>query len=167
VDLLRQPPVGVIGFVLAWMLVPDLETHPHRFDMVGVFLRDRAVPHRLRSAGGQLRLGAVGLGDDRGRRRRHGALHLAAGEDPQRAARAARLFRDRNFSVANFGIATVGFTVTAMSAADVLLPVGARSHADGLGAAAHPDGGAAGVLADRGPDPRPGRPRVLLVPGCC
>ena len=31
-------PVGVIGFVLAWMLVPHLETHPHRFDIVGVFL---------------------------------------------------------------------------------------------------------------------------------
>ena len=31
-------PVGVIGFVLAWMLVPDLETHEHRFDILGVFL---------------------------------------------------------------------------------------------------------------------------------
>ena len=30
--------LDVIGFVLAWMLVPNLETHRHRFDMVGVFL---------------------------------------------------------------------------------------------------------------------------------
>ncbi|HEU5223346.1 MAG TPA: DHA2 family efflux MFS transporter permease subunit [Candidatus Lumbricidophila sp.] len=31
-------PVGVIGFVLAWMLVPKLETHSHRFDWLGVLL---------------------------------------------------------------------------------------------------------------------------------
>ncbi|MDF2555366.1 MAG: ribZ, partial [Microbacterium sp.] len=31
-------PVGVVGFVLAWILVPNLEKHPHRFDLVGVVL---------------------------------------------------------------------------------------------------------------------------------
>jgi len=31
-------PVGVIGFVLAWRLVPQLETHSHRFDLPGVAL---------------------------------------------------------------------------------------------------------------------------------
>src|SRR5690349_21975829 len=31
-------PVGVVAFVLAWILVPKLETHPHRFDIAGVFL---------------------------------------------------------------------------------------------------------------------------------
>ena len=52
-------PVGIVGFVLAWILVPKLETHPHKFDLVGVFLSATgAVPHRLRPAGGRdLRLG--------------------------------------------------------------------------------------------------------------
>ena len=31
-------PVGVVGFVLAWILVPNLEQHEHRFDILGVFL---------------------------------------------------------------------------------------------------------------------------------
>lgn len=31
-------PIGVVGFVLAWRLVPDLPTHEHKFDLVGVAL---------------------------------------------------------------------------------------------------------------------------------
>lgn len=31
-------PVGLVGFVLAWRLVPRLETHEHRFDWLGVGL---------------------------------------------------------------------------------------------------------------------------------
>lgn len=31
-------PVGIVAFVVAWRLVPDLEGHPHRFDVVGVAL---------------------------------------------------------------------------------------------------------------------------------
>ncbi|HEX3004053.1 MAG TPA: MFS transporter, partial [Angustibacter sp.] len=31
-------PVGVVAFVLAWRLVPTLETHTHRFDLLGVAL---------------------------------------------------------------------------------------------------------------------------------
>ena len=31
-------PVGVVAFVLAWRLVPQLETHAHRFDIPGVIL---------------------------------------------------------------------------------------------------------------------------------
>lgn len=31
-------PVGVIAFIAAWMLVPQLETHSHRFDWFGVVL---------------------------------------------------------------------------------------------------------------------------------
>ena len=31
-------PVGVIGFVLAAMLVPRLETHPHKFDVAGIVI---------------------------------------------------------------------------------------------------------------------------------
>jgi EmrB/QacA subfamily drug resistance transporter len=36
-------PVGIVGFVLAWILVPNLETHPHKFDLVGVFLSAAAL----------------------------------------------------------------------------------------------------------------------------
>lgn len=31
-------PVGVIGFVLAAMLVPRLGTHPHKFDVAGIVI---------------------------------------------------------------------------------------------------------------------------------
>jgi len=31
-------PVGIVAFVLAWILVPNLPTHPHLFDIVGVVL---------------------------------------------------------------------------------------------------------------------------------
>jgi hypothetical protein len=140
-------PVGVIGFVLAWMLVPDLETHPHRFDMVGVVLSARAVPHRSVCRRASTRLGRLGLGDDRGRRR---SWRCSSGSRrrPERAARAARPVPRPQLLRANFGIATGRVHRDAhVAAADVLLPAGARSHADRIGAAAHPDGGAAGVLA--------------------
>jgi hypothetical protein len=31
-------PVGIVGFVLAWRLVPTLPTHTHQFDWLGVAL---------------------------------------------------------------------------------------------------------------------------------
>ncbi|MBK5217022.1 MAG: MFS transporter, partial [Propionibacteriales bacterium] len=31
-------PIGILGFVLAWRLVPQLTTHSHSFDLVGVAL---------------------------------------------------------------------------------------------------------------------------------
>ena len=110
-------PVGVIGFVLAWVLVPNLETHHHRFDLVGVVL----------SAVG-LFLIVFGLQEGE-----HfdwaawvwtmiagGIVVMALFIWQQAKTRSEplvplALFRDRNFSVSNFTIATVGFTVTSMS----------------------------------------------------
>lgn len=110
-------PVGVIGFVLAWMLVPSLETHPHRFDLVGVVLS--AVALVLIVFGLQegekfdwatwvwLTIGA-GIGVlvvfiwSQARTRSEPLVPLD-------------LFRERNFSIANLSIAAVGFTVTSMS----------------------------------------------------
>lgn len=110
-------PVGVIGFVLAWVLVPNLETHHHRFDLVGVVL----------SAVG-LFLIVFGLQEGE-----HfdwaawvwtmiagGVVVMAIFVWQQAKTRSEPLvplglFRDRNFSVSNFTIATVGFTVTSMS----------------------------------------------------
>ena len=110
-------PVGVIGFILAARLVPDLQTHPHRFDILGVFLSAIA-----------LFLIVFGLQEGE-----HfdwdawiwttiaaGLIVMALFIWQQAKTRSEPLvplglFRDRNFSVANLGIATVGFTVTAMS----------------------------------------------------
>ncbi|HEU0191849.1 MAG TPA: DHA2 family efflux MFS transporter permease subunit [Mycobacterium sp.] len=36
-------PIGIVGLVLAYLLVPDLPTHPHRFDLIGVGLSGTAV----------------------------------------------------------------------------------------------------------------------------
>lgn len=110
-------PVGVIGFVLAWMLVPALETHPHRFDLIGVVLS--AIGLFLIVFGLQegekfdwvawvwAMIGA-------------GVAVMALFIWTQSRTRSEPLvpldlFRERNFSVANLSIAAVGFTVTSMS----------------------------------------------------
>lgn len=115
-------PIGVAGFILALRNVPALTTHPHRFDIPGVVLS------------------AVGLfllvfGIQEGETYNWGTIagpvtvwgliiaglavlvlfvvwqRLNKGEPLLPLA----LFRDRNFSLANIGITTVGFTVTAFS----------------------------------------------------
>jgi EmrB/QacA subfamily drug resistance transporter len=115
-------PVGIIGFVLAWILVPNLEKHPHRFDIVGVVLS--AVAMFLIVFGLQegehydwgpiwgpitvwmlIAAGVVVLGIfiwQQFRTRSEPLVPMA-------------LFRDRNFSVSSLAISTVGFTVTAMT----------------------------------------------------
>ncbi|MFT4219015.1 MAG: DHA2 family efflux MFS transporter permease subunit [Microbacterium sp.] len=167
-------PVGVIGFVLAWMLVPALPTHPHRFDILGVFLS-------------ALALFLIVFGLQEGEKHDWGAIWgpvsvwglivagvVVLGVFVWAQSRAEgeplvplELFRDRNFSVSNLAIATVGFTVTSMSlplmffiqlaagltptqAALLMAPMAVLS-----GALATP----AGRLLDRVD------PRFLLVPG--
>lgn len=110
-------PVGVVAFVLAWRLVPDLETHPHRFDLVGVVLSALAlflIVFGLQEgqahdwapwvwamiAGGVVVLGVFVLTQARTRSEPLVPLEL---------------FAERNFSVSNIAIAAVGFTVTSMS----------------------------------------------------
>lgn len=115
-------PVGVIGFVLAWILIPKLETHPHRFDIGGVFLSAIAlflIVFGLQEAEkfdwgviwGPISVWGLIIA---------GAVVLALFVWQQAKTRSEplvplKLFRDRNFSVSNLGIATVGFTVTSMS----------------------------------------------------
>lgn len=110
-------PVGVIGFVLAWILVPSLETHPHRFDFVGVVLS--AVALFLIVFGLQegekfawttwiwlmIGAGVVVLGIFIWTQARTRSEPLVPLE----------LFANRNFSISNLTIAAVGFTVTSMS----------------------------------------------------
>ena len=110
-------PVGVIGFALAVYLVPTLPTHSHRFDIPGVVL----------SAIGMFLLV---FGIQEGQTYNWdaavwglivaGVLVMVAFVYWQR--RNTReplvplsLFRDRNFSLANVAITTVGFAIIAMS----------------------------------------------------
>lgn len=115
-------PVGVIGFVLAWILVPRLETHPHRFDLFGVVLSSVA-------------LFLIVFGLQEGEKYDWGTISgpisvwslIIAGlvvlglfgwqqaKTRSEALVPFELFKDRNFSLANLGIATVGFTATSMS----------------------------------------------------
>jgi EmrB/QacA subfamily drug resistance transporter len=110
-------PVGLIGFALAWRLVPTLETHTHRFDWVGVALSgvgmfllvfgiqegeqldwDTVVWSLI--AGGIVVLGLFVFWQARNR-----AEPLVP----------LRLFRDRNFSLANVAISVMGFSITAVA----------------------------------------------------
>ncbi|WP_427385603.1 DHA2 family efflux MFS transporter permease subunit [Janibacter sp. G56] len=115
-------PVGVIAFVAAWRLVPQLTTHAHSFDWIGVALS--AIAMFLIVFGLQegetydwgtitgfvsvpLLIG-VGLGAF--------ALLLwwqtVVTREPLMPL---TLFRDRNFSLANAAITLVAFAITAMA----------------------------------------------------
>lgn len=110
-------PVGVIGFVAALILVPKLPTHPHRFDMFGVVLS--AIALFLIVFGLQegeqydwatwvwamIAAGVVVLG----------LFIWQQAKTKSEALVPLGLFRDRNFSISNIGIAIVGFAVTSMS----------------------------------------------------
>lgn len=162
-------PVGVVGFVLAWILVPKLETHRHRFDIVGVVLSAVA-------------LFLIVFGLQEGEHYDWAAWVwglIAAGvavmglfiwqqfRTKSEALVPMGLFRDRNFSIANIGIATVGFTVTSMSLPLMFFVQLARGLSPTESALLLvPMALAAGVLS-----PFAGRlldrtdPRFLLVPG--
>ena len=115
-------PVGAIGFVLAWVLVPKLPTHPHRFDVLGVVLSAVALflivfglqegeAYAWGPIWGPISVWELIVA---------GVVVLAAFVWTQARTRneplvPLELFRDRNFSVSNLAIAAVGFTVTSMS----------------------------------------------------
>jgi len=115
-------PVGVVGFVLAWRLVPALPTHTHQFDVLGVVL----------SAAGMF---CLVFGIQEGRNYDWGtiagpvsvwsligvgvavlvAFVIWQARNRGEALVPLSLFRDRNFSLANLAITTVGFAITAMA----------------------------------------------------
>ncbi|MCR6711164.1 MAG: MFS transporter [Demequina sp.] len=109
-------PIGVVAFIAAQILVPHLETHQHSFDWLGVAL----------SALGMFLL-VFGLQEGHANDWDAGIWACIAGGVVvlvvfllwQRANKKEplvplELFRDRNFSVANGAITTVGFAFTAM-----------------------------------------------------
>ncbi|MCW2748010.1 MAG: transporter [Nocardioidaceae bacterium] len=115
-------PVGVIAFVLAWRLVPTLQTHTHSFDWIGVVLSaiamfcivfgiqegekyDWGVINGIISVPGLIIFGLVVLGVFVVWQARMSGEPLVP----------LAIFKDRNFSLANIAISTVGFAITAMA----------------------------------------------------
>ncbi|MGC4962077.1 MFS transporter [Gordonia sp. DT218] len=109
-------PVGIVGLVLAYVLVPDVETHDHQFDWIGVAL----------SAIG---LSALVFGIQDGEKYNWngwiwtlivgGVLVMALFVYWQSRIKGEplvplSLFRDRNFSLANIGIASMGFAISGL-----------------------------------------------------
>ncbi|MCW2749928.1 MAG: transporter [Aeromicrobium sp.] len=115
-------PVGVIGFVLAWRLVPDLPTHSHSFDWIGVALSgvgmfllvfgiqegekyDWGTISGIISVPLLIVLGLVIIAGFLWWQSRIKAEPLVP----------LGLFRDRNFSLGNAGITMVSLAITSMS----------------------------------------------------
>ncbi|TCM51594.1 DHA2 family efflux MFS transporter permease subunit [Kribbella sp. VKM Ac-2568] len=115
-------PIGVVGFVLAWRLVPDLPTHEHKFDLLGVALST-------------IGLFCLVFGIQEGQKYDWGQIKgplsvwslIIAGlvfialflvwqaRIKSEPLLPLSLFKDRNFSLANTAITTVGFAITAMA----------------------------------------------------
>lgn len=114
-------PVGLIAFVLALRLVPLLETHAHSFDWLGValsaiglFCAVFAIQEGRAYSWGQI-WGPLSV-----------PLLLVLGgvllvvfvwwqsRNTKEPLVPLVLFRDRNFSLSNVAISTMGFTITAM-----------------------------------------------------
>jgi EmrB/QacA subfamily drug resistance transporter len=115
-------PVGIVAFVLAWRLVPKLTTHQHRFDILGVALSaigmfllvfglQEGESYNWGTIVGPISVWSLIIG---------GLVVLAIFVVWQAFNKGEPLlplglFRDRNFSLANAAITTVGFTITCMS----------------------------------------------------
>ncbi len=115
-------PVGIVGFALAWRLVPRLETHMHRFDWLGVVLSGLGMfllvfgiqeghQYDWGTITGVITVPALIVS---------GLVVFAAflvwqARNRREPLVPLRLFRDRNFSLANLGISTMGFAITAMA----------------------------------------------------
>ncbi|ORW17484.1 MFS transporter [Mycolicibacter nonchromogenicus] len=113
-------PIGVIGLVLAIVLIPDLPVHRHRFDIFGV---------ALSGVGMFLLVFALQEGESQGWSpwiwaQIFGAVCFMAVFVYWQAVTDGeplvplRIFRDVDFGLANIGVAVVGFAVTGL-----MLPV--------------------------------------------
>ena len=109
-------PVGVVGFFLAFRLVPRLETRMHRFDWLGVALSGVGMFLLVFGIqqGHKYHWNGWVMGSIIG-----GLVVFAIFVLWQRRNRAEplvplSLFGDRNFSISNFAISTMSFTATAM-----------------------------------------------------
>lgn len=114
-------PVGVVGFILAYRLVPHLQTTSHRFDFLGVALSgigmfalvfgiQEGESYNWGPIAGPISVWSLIV---------TGVLLLVAFVFWQHVNRGEplvplKLFRDRNFSLANISISAMGFAITAM-----------------------------------------------------
>jgi EmrB/QacA subfamily drug resistance transporter len=115
-------PVGIAGFILALRFVPSLSTHPHRFDIPGVLLSavglfllvfgiQEGETYNWGTITGPITVWGLIIA---------GVVVLAGFVLWQRFNKGEpllplSLFKDRNFSLANIGITTVGFAVTSFT----------------------------------------------------
>jgi EmrB/QacA subfamily drug resistance transporter len=115
-------PVGIIGFIAAVILVPKLPTHQHSFDILGVVLSavglflivfgiQEGETYDWGTIAGPITVWGLIIA---------GVVVLAGFVAWQAFNKGEplmplKLFRDRNFSLANLAISSVGFTVTSMS----------------------------------------------------
>jgi EmrB/QacA subfamily drug resistance transporter len=109
-------PIGVLGLALGYWLIPVLPTQRHRFDVLGVLL-----------SGAAMFLVVFGLQEGESRQWppwiwamiATGAVLMAGfvfwqAVNKREPLIPLRIFRDRDFSLANVGVAVIGFCVTAM-----------------------------------------------------
>ena len=110
-------PVGVVGFVLAWRLVPALPTHSHKFDWLGV---------ALSGAGMFLLVFGIQEGHQYHWDAAIWAMIIAGivilalfvgwqARNKQEPLVPLGLFRDRNFSLANVAITVMGLSITSLA----------------------------------------------------
>lgn len=116
-------PTGIVAFVMAWRLVPALPMNEHKFDILGVVLSALGMfllvfgLQEGQSYNWGVIVGWVSVWSLIGA----GVLVLGlfvlwqAVNKKGEPLLPLALFRDRNFSLANAAISTVGFTVTSMS----------------------------------------------------
>jgi len=114
-------PVGIVGFILAWRLVPSLTTHAHRFDILGVFLSgvglflvvfglQEGETYDWGTISGFITVPLLIIA---------GVVVLIAFVVWQAVQKGEPLlplglFKDRNFSLANVAITAMGFVITGM-----------------------------------------------------
>jgi EmrB/QacA subfamily drug resistance transporter len=109
-------PIGVIGLALAFLLIPELPTHPHRFDLIGVGLSGLGV---------FLLVFALQEGESSGWAPWIWGLLVAGvgflavfvywqAVNTHEPLIPLGIFRDRDFSLSNLGVAVIGFVATAM-----------------------------------------------------
>ena len=109
-------PIGIIGLALAVWLIPVLPTQKHRFDLLGVLLsgigmfmivfalQEGQSHHWAPWIWGTL-AGGVGF---------MAAFLIWQSVNRNEPLIPLIIFRDRDFSLSNLGVATIGFVVTAM-----------------------------------------------------
>jgi len=109
-------PIGIVGLVLAMWLVPTMPTQKPRFDLIGValsgiglfmivFALQEGQSHDWAPWVWGTMAGGIGF---------IAAFLIWQSVNPNDPLVPLVIFRDRDFSLSNIGVATIGFVVTAM-----------------------------------------------------